>query len=90
MVFSGFVAGPVYDLGYSRQQLWLGSLLIVAGTVSQSFSHNLWQLLLSQGVCIGIGMGCLAILGVALPSLWFSKRLPLANGIAASGSGVGG
>ncbi|EEY17405.1 conserved hypothetical protein [Verticillium alfalfae VaMs.102] len=90
MVFLGFVAGPVYDLGYSRQQLWLGSLLIVLGTVAQSFSTKLWQLLLSQGVVIGIGMGCLAVLGVALPSLWFDRNLPLANGVAASGSGVGG
>ncbi|KAG7140528.1 MFS-type transporter eupM like protein [Verticillium longisporum] len=90
MVFLGFVAGPVYDLGYSRQQLWLGSLLIVLGTVAQSFSTKLWQLLLSQGVVIGIGMGSLAVLGVALPSLWFDRNLPLANGVAASGSGVGG
>ncbi|CRK36028.1 hypothetical protein BN1708_006886 [Verticillium longisporum] len=86
MVFLGFVAGPVYDLGYSRQQLRLGSLLIVLGTVAQSFSTKLWQLLLSQGVVIGIGMGFLAVLGVALPSLWFDRNLPLANGVAASGS----
>ncbi|KAM0277090.1 hypothetical protein ACHAQH_006098 [Verticillium albo-atrum] len=90
MVFLGFVAGPIYDLGYSRQQLWLGSLLIVLGTVAQSFSTKLWQLLLSQGVAVGIGMGSLAVLGVALPSLWFDRNLPLANGVAASGSGVGG
>ncbi|KAG7141032.1 MFS-type transporter dbaD like protein [Verticillium longisporum] len=90
MVFLGFVAGPVYDLGYSRQQLWLGSLLIVLGTVAQSFSTKLWQLLLSQGVVIGIGLGILAVLGVALPSLWFDRNLPLANGVNASGSGVGG
>ncbi|KAG7127279.1 MFS-type transporter dbaD like protein [Verticillium longisporum] len=88
MVFLGFVAGPVYDLGYSRQQLRLGSLLIVLGTVAQSFSTKLWQLLLSQGVVIGIGMGFLAVLGVALPSLWFDRNLPLANGVAASGSGT--
>ncbi|RBQ70486.1 hypothetical protein VDGD_09873 [Verticillium dahliae] len=90
MVFLGFVAGPVYDLGYSRQQLWLGSLLIVLGTVAQSFSTKLWQLLLSQGVVIGIGLGILAVLGVALPSLWFDRNLPLANGVNASGGGVGG
>ncbi|KAK2037487.1 major facilitator superfamily transporter [Colletotrichum somersetense] len=90
MVFLGCFAGPVFDLGYARQLLWAGSLLIVVGTVAQSFSSNLWQLLLSQGLCIGTGMGSLAVLGVAVLSPWFSTRLPVAFGVAAAGSGVGG
>ncbi|TEA21358.1 Aspyridones efflux protein apdF [Colletotrichum sidae] len=90
MVLLGFVAGPVFDLGYARQLLWAGSLLILAGTVAQSLSANLWQLLLSQGLCVGVGMGCLAVLGVAVLSPWFSTKLPVATGIAAAGSGVGG
>lgn len=90
MVFLGCLAGPIFDLGYARQLLWVGSMLIVVGTITQSLSDNLWQLLLSQGLCIGFGMGSLAVLGVAVLSPWFSTRLPVANGIAAAGSGVGG
>ncbi|KDN65176.1 putative major facilitator superfamily transporter [Colletotrichum sublineola] len=90
MVFLGCFAGPIFDLGYARELLWAGSLLIVVGTVAQSFSSTLWQLLLSQGLCIGIGMGSLAVLGVAVLSPWFSTRLPVAFGVAAAGSGVGG
>lgn len=90
LVFLGFLAGPLYDAGYSRHLLSCGSVLIVGGTIAQSFCAEFWQLLLAQGLCIGIGCGCLAILSVAIPSLWFTHRLPLANGIAASGSGVGG
>lgn len=90
MVFLGCFAGPIFDLGYARQLLWAGSLLIVAGTVAQSFSRTLWQLLLSQGLCVGAGMGSLAVLGVAVLSPWFSTRLPVAFGVAAAGSGVGG
>ncbi|KAE9574040.1 Aspyridones efflux protein apdF [Colletotrichum fructicola] len=90
MVFLGFIAGPVFDLGYARQLLWVGSLLIVVGSICQSLSSNLWQLLLSQGLCVGVGMGSLAVLGVAVLSPWFSTKLPVATGIAAAGSGVGG
>lgn len=90
LVFLGFLAGPIYDAGYSRHLLSSGSLLIVGGTVGQSFCSQYWQLLVAQGLCVGIGCGCLAVLSVAIPSIWFTHRLPLANGIAASGSGVGG
>ncbi|KAL0941543.1 monocarboxylate [Colletotrichum truncatum] len=90
MVFLGFIAGPIFDLGYARHLLWVGSLLIVLGTITQSLSHNLWQLLLSQGLCVGVGMGSLAVLGVAVLSPWFTTKLPIATGIAAAGSGVGG
>ncbi|WYZ41827.1 hypothetical protein EsH8_V_000722 [Colletotrichum jinshuiense] len=90
MVFLGCFAGPIFDLGYARQLIWAGPTLIVLGTVAQSFSTNLWQLLLAEGLCVGVGMGCLAVLGVAILSLWWSTKLPVANGIAAAGSGVGG
>ncbi|KAH8651433.1 major facilitator superfamily domain-containing protein [Xylariales sp. PMI_506] len=90
LVFLGFLAGPIYDSGYSKHLLLSGSFLVVVGTVCQSFCTELWHLLLAQGVCIGVGCGCLAILSVAIPSVWFTTRLPLANGIAATGSGVGG
>ncbi|KAI0903025.1 FAD binding domain-containing protein [Ustulina deusta] len=90
MVFLGFVTGPIYDAGYFRYLLTTGSFFVILGTLSQSFCTQYWQLLLAQGVAIGIGCGCFIILSVAIPSFWFSKKLPLANGIAASGSGVGG
>ncbi|KAH7137200.1 FAD binding domain-containing protein [Dactylonectria estremocensis] len=90
MVFLGFVVGPLYDAGYFRHLLTAGSLLIVVGTVLQSLCHSLWQFILTQGVLVGVGAGCLSILSVAITSSWFTTKLPLANGIAASGSGFGG
>ncbi|KAI0169581.1 major facilitator superfamily domain-containing protein [Hypoxylon sp. FL1284] len=90
LVFLGFLAGPLYDAGYARHLLSVGSVLIVVGAVCQSFCSSLWQLLLAQGLCIGIGCGALAVLSVAIPSLWFTTRLPIANGVAGIGSGLGG
>lgn len=90
MVFLGLVAGPIYDAGYFRHLLALGSLLVVTGTLLQSFCVEFWQYILTQGVLVGVGAGCLSLLSVAVPSLWFTTRLPLANGFAAAGSGLGG
>ncbi|GKU06002.1 unnamed protein product [Fusarium langsethiae] len=90
MVFSGFIVGPIYDSGYFRHLLAVGSSFIVIGTILQSLSTKYWQYLLTQGLMLGIGAGCLSILSVAITSLWFTTRLPLVNGLAACGSGLGG
>lgn len=90
LVFLGFLAGPAYDAGFFRHLLVAGSVLVFAGTLAQSFCTQLWQLILAEGACVGIGCGCLGILSVAIPASWFKAKLPLANAIAASGSGVGG
>ncbi|KAI9172558.1 putative pyoverdine/dityrosine biosynthesis protein [Paramyrothecium foliicola] len=90
MVFLGFLTGPVFDAGYCRYLLTSGSLLIVVGTVLQSLCRKYWQYLLTQGLLVGLGTGLLAIPTVAIPAQWFSTKLPIANGISASGSGLGG
>lgn len=90
LVFLGFFTGPIYDAGYYRYLLGLGSFLVVFGTLMQSVCTEFWQILLAQGFCIGAGCGCLSIMSVAITALWFDTKLSLANGIAACGSGVGG
>lgn len=90
MVFLGFIAGPLFDQGHFSHLLKGGSILILVGTIMQGLSFKYWHLLLSQGICTGIGMGLLAVPSVAVPSAWFSSKLPLANGIVVSASGFGG
>lgn len=90
MAFLGLFSGPIYDAGYFRYLLAIGSILIVIGTLLQSFCVSYWQFLVTQGFAVGLGAGCLCLLSVVVPSMWFSKTLPLANGFAACGSGVGG
>lgn len=55
-----------------------------------SMCHEYYQVLLAQGLCIGLGAGCIFIPGVAILSTYFNTKLALANGIAAAGSGLGG
>lgn len=90
MVFLGIVAGPIFDRGYFKHLLRGGSLLILLGIVTQGLSTQYWHLVLSQGVCVGVGMGCLAVPSLAVPSAWFTTKLSLANGVIVSASGFGG
>lgn len=58
--------------------------------ISASFSRRIWQLYLSQGVLVGLGVGFIYIPSIAILSQWFSLKRSLANGISAAGSGIGG
>ena len=55
-----------------------------------SLVQSHWQVVLSQGICIGIGMGCLLIPSVGAPGMWFQKRRGLAIGLVTTGSAVAG
>lgn len=86
----GAFTGPVFDRGYLRHLLIVGSLLIVFGHMMLSLTHTFWQALLAQGFVIGIGGGCLFVPAVAIMPTYFSTRIGLAIGLAASGSSTGG
>jgi predicted MFS family arabinose efflux permease len=86
----GAVIGPVYDRGHLRLLCIAGSFGIVFGHLMLSLCTEYWQALLAQGFVVGIGGGCLFVPALALVQQYFSTRLGLAIGIAATGSSVGG
>lgn len=90
VLFVGTIAGPVYDRGHLRLLLLIGSFGVVFGHMMLSLCTTFWQTLLAQGFVIGMGAGCLFIPAIALLPTYFSTRLGLAIGIAASGSSMGG
>lgn len=49
-----------------------------------------WQLFLAQGVCMGVGNGCLFCPAMATVSTYFRDRRSLAIGMTACGSATGG
>jgi MFS family permease len=55
-----------------------------------SLSTQYWQLFLAQGVCLGLGNGCLFCPMISLASTYFSKKRSLAIGVVACGSATGG
>jgi MFS family permease len=86
----GAVAGPFYDRGHFRWLLVIGTFLVVFGHMMLSLCTEYWQCLLAQGFVIGIGAGCLFVPAVAIMPTYFSTKIGLALGIAASGSSTGG
>lgn len=86
----GVLTGRLTDAGFFRPVFAIGSALVVLGSLMASFATEYWQLFLSQGVCIGLGMGCLFCPVMAVLSTYFKRKRNLAIGIAISGSATGG
>ncbi|KFZ10618.1 hypothetical protein V501_05121 [Pseudogymnoascus sp. VKM F-4519 (FW-2642)] len=73
-----------------RRLILLGALLQTLSLILASFATETWHLHLTQGVLLGLAVGCAYIPSVAILPQWFEKRRSIAAGIAAAGSGVGG
>ncbi|UKZ50317.1 hypothetical protein TrVGV298_004575 [Trichoderma virens] len=80
----------LYRMTGVRVTVIIGGIFISGAYIAASFSKTIWQLILSQGVCYGIGMGICFTGTASLVPQWFKKRRSLANGIATSGTGFGG
>lgn len=89
LCFIGVIIGPLYDLGHSRSLLVVGTCLSLLGIFTTSVCKSYWELLLAQGVTLGLGMGCLFLPGVTVVSQYFSTRKAFATGIASLGAGIG-
>jgi MFS family permease len=84
------VVGPLYDRGYLRSILILGSFGVVFGHMMLSLCTEYWQVVLAQGIVVGVGAGCLFTTCVSVLPTYFSTRSGLALGLAYSGSSLGG
>lgn len=85
----GSVTGPVFDLGYFRSTLSVGAFLVVFGLMMTSLGTDYYQIFLAQGLCVGLGTGCLFLPSVAIVATYFSTKRALATGIAAAGGSIG-
>ncbi|KAK5683347.1 hypothetical protein LTS10_004878 [Elasticomyces elasticus] len=90
LLASGFITGPLFDRGYFYHLLWTGAFLTCFGQMMTSICKEYYQVLLAQGICVGLGSGCLFTPCVAILPTYFSTRKLLANGIAATGGPFGG
>lgn len=90
LFFLGAFTGRLTDAGLFRPVFIIGSLFQLTGIFCTSLCTKYWQFMLAQGLCIGIGNGCLFCPSLALLSTYFLKKRALALGLAACGGVTGG
>lgn len=89
LIFFGFLAGPLWDAGHGRSLIFGGTCLTAFGYFMVSICDQYWQVMLAQGLLAGFGSCFLFVAAIAIIPQYFDRRKAIANGIAASGSGLG-
>lgn len=90
VLVTGLISGPLYDRGMLHILVPTGSFLIVFGHMMLSLCHEYWQVVLAQGLCVGLGAGLIFTPSVTVLQSYFSTKLGLATGLSAAGSSFGG
>lgn len=85
----GIVTGPIYDRGYIQELLIAGTIITVFGVMMLSLATEYYQILLAQGICVGIGSAILYVPSISLIVSRFDRFRPLAVFIATSGTAIG-
>lgn len=89
LLFAGALSGPIFDRGYFQSLLRIGSSLITLGMLMTSFCSKYWQVMLAQGMCVGLGAACVYIPCMAIIAQYFDRKKALATGLATSGGSFG-
>lgn len=90
LMLIGVITGPLFDAGYFRGLIGFAAFMMPFGLMMTSLSTKYWHLILSQGICVGLAAGCLFVPSVAILPQYFRRKRGFANGLAASGSSIGG
>lgn len=90
MLVMSTVSGRLTDAGYFHQTLFIGTCLQILGFFATSVADTYWQLMLSHGVCIGLGGGLVFCPAMSIVGTYFAKKRSLALAICAIGNSVGG
>ncbi|KAI5924012.1 major facilitator superfamily domain-containing protein [Camillea tinctor] len=90
LIMFGVVSGPLYDMGYFRGLTAAGLFLVIFGQFMTSLCSQYWQILLAQGLCVGLGCGVMFLPSAVVLSQYFVKRRAIALGVQSVGSPLGG
>jgi MFS family permease len=90
LIVVGVISGPIFDLGYFKTMLFTGAAMEMIGVFLMSTCTKYWQMVLTQGIVIGLGNGLLYLPGLALVGRSFKKHRAMAMGITTCGAPTGG
>jgi MFS family permease len=88
-VVIGTFSGRAFDARYLWPVVVAGMIVQLVGVFAMSLATNYWQLLLSHGVCTGIGGGIFFILMISVVLTYIAKRRGLAIGLVTTGNSIG-
>ncbi|KAK3933777.1 monocarboxylate permease-like protein [Diplogelasinospora grovesii] len=87
--FAGMVGGPLFDR-FGAKVIRPAAIAYVFAMMMLSLCKTYWQIMLVQGVLMGIVMGLLQLPAFAAVSQYFEKNRAGALGLVMSGSSIGG
>lgn len=82
--------GRLFDAGYFRSLIAMGSLMQLIAIFTASIASEYWQLFLAQGICGGLGAGLLYCPIISCVATYFSRKRALAIALVTSGGATGG
>ncbi|KAK8851981.1 major facilitator superfamily transporter [Apiospora arundinis] len=85
-----FLVHYLVDRDHLRLLFVAGHGLVFLGMFATSFCTKHYELLLAQGICVGLGCGLLYLPCAAAVGQWFEKRQALAMGMQSVGSPIAG
>lgn len=83
------MSGPLYDRGHLQALVRGGSFCVVFGMMMTSLASQYWQIVLAQGLVVGMGCGMFFVPSMALLPTYFDKKRALSAGLAISGASLG-
>lgn len=90
LVTMGVVTGQLFDRGFFTSLIYTGAFLTSFAVMMLSLCTEFFQILLAQGICIGLGAGMLFTPSMALVARSFRERRAIAMGVVACGAPTGG
>lgn len=83
-------SGRALDAGLFRPIVFVGIVLQIVGIFTLSAAKNYWQILLTQGVCTGLGGGLYFCPIMGVVSTYFVKKRAIAVALVTTGNSLGG
>jgi MFS family permease len=90
VMFGSIISGRALDAGLFVPTFAIGSIIQVIGIFTNSVCKNVWQLILAQGLCTGLGSGIVFCPTMGLVTTYFQNRRALAVAITSTGNSAGG
>ncbi|KAH9915854.1 MFS monocarboxylate transporter [Fomitopsis serialis] len=87
---SGIVLGRVFDIYGARSSLVIGWILSTFSLMMTSLSRKYYQVMLAQGIGLGIGIALQFYPIMTVPTHWFRAKRSAAMGIVVSGASLSG